>query len=242
MAFRHPYSPAIQKKLAAELFGEEPASSTNELGLRVAGRKPGRRATSDVAARGFASRLKRVLAERGLALDTIAGRLGYDPSDRSHLRQIQRWTTAAKPSIPDPPLLMAICAEFRISADYLLFGIGGEGLDRSVPRGVLSEELAVALREELRAKDPSYPELIEKVLKRDGDLFRRLVDVYHLRVLLEAAGPVLGLSDTHISFASREIELRLVSKRQRKREPATKKAAEKYLRRKRSKSAKNARG
>lgn len=234
MAYKAPFRSAFQEEVTKDPSHQESRRRETEFGTSVAKRKRGRRAPDDFTAKGFASRLKKVLTDKGITPDEIARRLGYDPTDRSHVRQIQRWTTPTNPTIPDAALLMAICAEFRISANYLLFGTGGEGFNASGPVGELGERLAVALRDELRARHPNYPDLVEVILKRDSDVFRRLVDVYDLRVRLEAAAPVLGLSPRQLQFAHREIEVRLVRRNERAKKPETRKAAERHLRKSRA--------
>jgi transcriptional regulator with XRE-family HTH domain len=157
--------------------------------------------SSELDARAFAKRLDEALRERGVSLDDFALRTGHPR------RQVATWTTSQNPKIPDPAILIAICRGFALSANHLLLGVGPSDLDAVVGRKTLSDELRETLRQALFARGHELPP-IDAMLKRDGDVLQRLIDVYSLRLGLVYTATLFGLTEEQLSFAAKETETR----------------------------------
>jgi len=135
----------------------------SEFGPLVVGRKAGRPTLPKEIREGIADRLRTLW--KGLELKDVAKRLGYDPGDPVHVKQVQRYQAPTNAVTPDPSILIRISTAFDIGLDHLVFG-----QSRHVPLESLGDvnlALRAAVTEELRRKYDYDSNLIEEMLEKD---------------------------------------------------------------------------
>lgn len=163
----------------------------------------GRVAPSIDDAQAIAERLLAALRERGVTIEQVADDLKHP------LKQVKRWTTAAKPTIPDPAIMLTICRRYHLSPSYLLLGVGPMFLSElESESGDLRAKLTAHIASALRAKQHDEHQISE-LLAHDRDVLARVIATYDLRIRLAPAARILGLSSEQLEFAAREIEVRL---------------------------------
>lgn len=117
-----------------------------------AGRPRGsRRHLSPVQLRGIQDRLRALLQARNWTHESLAEALGVAKSAVSY------WLHPKKPAMPQAAQLVALAEKAQVSLDWLLLGVGSEGLHETRPRAELGADLRHYVESRLPRSVPVAP-------------------------------------------------------------------------------------